>query len=447
MIGLYHGALIHPGKKKLYDYMLQYYHCPDKTYLKQQINLLCNQCLICFRCKKLIHNYKYGSSDRNLLYRPNQMILCDLYEGFKLAANRVQGDKQGVKAVLIIYDLYSHMLFIHPLNSKTQQNVIQRLTAHFSVMGPPRYLLTDNASLFRGSSIKQYCKDTNVSLLASSAMSSYSRGKIERNIQLFLHAVKKYTYNLDSIYFCKAIAEIGFSLNTMPLRKSYLTPINIHYLSSYNFLHPLQDDDKTYWNYIDVSEHTKQEFREKGVLLQKDIQKYREEFIKERLKQLDEQNANKKDHDIQLWDFVMIKNFTKEDKTEPDYNINMFQVIKVRKFAITVKCVLTGVEHTYRVSNMKKLEVENLSEVDLPLSMIDDLKILTPDNYIQLLKTPINAPIQPRTTRRMAERQREELRMENTDILNKTTYDEDDEIDDYIIDLYDQATLLHTIFE
>ena len=143
----------------------------------------------------------------------------------------------------------------------------------------------------------------------------------------------------------------------------------------------------------------------------------------------------------------MIKNFTKEDKTEPDYNINMFQVIKVRKFAITVKCVLTGVEHTYRVSNMKKLEVENLSEVDLPLSMIDDLKILTPDNYIQLLKTPINAPIQPRTTRRMAERQREELRMENTDILNKTTYDEDDEIDDYIIDLYDQATLLHTIFE
>jgi hypothetical protein len=454
IVGFSHLNLNHPGIKRLYDYINKFYHCSDKTYLLEQVTLLCKQCMICFRCKRLIHNREYGSSDRNLLYKPNQLLLADLFEGFSLLGNRHGGDSTGTKSILVLFDLFSHCIFLHPLGAKTQNAVIHRLTSHFSILGPVRYLLTDNASIFRGRNIRSFCKEVNVSLLESAAMSSYSRGCIERQVQRLLHEVKKKTYKEDHIAFCKSMSKSCFAMNIIPLNKTFLCPLNIHFHSLLSFSSPMQDEDSNLsWPvYIDTGFHMKPEYKEMAEKLQQEVLKFRDELVNEKKDRLDKLNKNKKKHNLRLWDFCLVQTFSKTNKALPDYGLNIYQVIKVRDITITVRCILTGREHAYRNTNLKKLDQENIQNIDLPTSLLDELCIITPESFNKLLVQNVPGPVQPRRSNRILLKHNPgavdmEEEDKSTQVLNKQIYDDEDQLDEFELKLIDQIDLLMTVHE
>jgi hypothetical protein len=392
LVALYHASLNHPGKVALYKYINVFYHVLNKTYLKNLIDKLCDSCLVCITCKPKTHNYALGSSNRNLMFQPNQMIYADLYEMSTLA-NMTGGDREHVKSLLIIHDIYSKATFIFPIPEKRQYCIIQALAGYFQANKLCKYFVSDNGSVFRGEKIRRFLKDLNIHMMDTSAYSPRSHGVIERQVQRVVTLLRKANFDNPEVSFCRTISEVGYAINTTPYSNSFLCPLNVHYLSYLNFENTIENEGSPLLKapYCDYNMSFKPQHQEKAKELSQEVQKFRDEYMTLKKKQLQELNANKKEHEFKLHDFVFLKDHT-HIKTQAIFKPNIWQVLKLMDRVLTVQNVVTLQTTAFNTMDIKKLKLDSITDVQLPLFLIDELKLITLTNLKEILFASDNTP-------------------------------------------------------
>ena len=449
IVALIHGTLNHCGKKKLYDFINNFYAVQNKKYLKAFVDKLVDSCLLCLRNKPNHIAYKKGSADYNLLNAPNQIICADLYEMSTLQ-NQIGGDKQKTKAILVIKDLYSKYVTLYPIEEKTQYAVIQRLSSYFQNNPLPRWFLSDNGKLFRGNDFTKFLQKLNVKVLNSAAEHAPSRGFIERQIQEVLMMIKNYNYeNQDSISVCETMAKMGYALNTTPFKNTYLTPYNIHHMSLKNFNNLLDNETTKLLQppYCDYTWTSLPDFIEQGKKLEEEVKTYREKYIKIKKDLVDKANKTRKRHSFQVHDFVLTKDFARS-KFRPNYSLDVCQIIKINNFTCVLKNQITSQIYCRHVTQIKKINFDKLSKADLPLSLCNELKLMTTENIKDLFQYPvIMAKI--RRSKRIKERKNKNINLpsDQTSSSDEGQILHDDDYFKYIPNLLDQAQAMSTIFE
>ena len=396
IIGITHGSLSHPGISRLYNYINTYYYVKNKTHLSEIIKKLNSNCLTCLANKNQIQNYKLGSAFSNNVYQPNFMITSDLLD---LPKKLINGDKHGIKHLLIIQDIFSKYVTIYCLPTATQKAIIQNYANYFAQHGLVKYHLSDNASIYRGHDINKYFKILNIMNMNSSPLSSKSRGLIERCVQTINQYIRVQHFEpMDMIDLAKTITEISHALNQVPLKGTFLTPFNVQFVSLKNFEVTGYDQDNFLIAPFSKLSHThKEDYDKIANELNKSILNHRENFTKIKKEQLEKININKTNHPFRINDLVIIKNVLHK-KLFHLYYLKLFRVIEERSHTLKLEDILTKQHTNRKVQHCKKIDVQEKEYLDLDIKLIDKLKIITPDNINSIFEIEI-LPTDPISTR------------------------------------------------
>ena len=387
LIGTIHGSLNHPGIQKLYNYINAYYYVQNKTYLLEQIRKLNNNCLACLANKNKPQNYKTGSIFKNHVYAPNYMISSDLLD---LPKTMIKGDKNNVKHLLVIQDVFSKYVTIYCLPKATQTVLIHAFANYFSIHGLVRYHLSDNASIYRGHTIQEYFKKNLIKNMNSSPLFSKARGFIERTIGKINNYIRLEQFRpLSMIDLASTITEIAHSLNQQPLHNTFLTPYNVHFISMKNFSVTGSDNNNLLIsNFCKLSHNHNEDFNKLANVHNKNIVEYGKDYREFKLTELDKINKNKKDHSFRTNDTVLIKNVLHK-KLFHLYHLNLFRITRADKTTIVVENLKNHQVTLRKVNHIKKIEVQDIPEIDLPQTLINRLKILTKENIESIFEIDI----------------------------------------------------------
>lgn len=387
LIGTIHGSLNHPGIQKLYNYINAYYYVQNKTYLLELIRKLNNNCLACIANKNKPHNYKTGSIFKNHVYAPNYMISSDLLD---LPKTMTKGDKNNIKHLLVIQDVFSKYITIYCLPKGTQNVLIHAFANYFSVHGLVRYHLSDNASIYRGHTIQNYFKKNLVTNMNSSPLFSKARGYIERCIQKVNNFIRLEQFRpLTMIDLASTITQISHSLNQQPLHNTFLTPFNVHFMSMKNFSITGSDNNNLLIsNFCKLSYNHNEDFDQLAKGFNDQVVEYGKEYREFKLTELDKINKNKKDHSFRTNDVVLIKNVLHK-KLFHLYHLKLFRIRKANETTIVVQNLKNNQVTLRKTNHVKKLDIENIPEIDLPQTLINKLKILTKENIESIFEIDI----------------------------------------------------------
>lgn len=117
------------------------------------------------------------------------------------------------KTFFIVVDAFSRWVEVIPMNSTNAQQVILALANIFSRFGDPITVVSDNGPPFSSSEFKQFCDDSDISLMHSPPYHPQSNGIAERWVQTVKVALKK---ELGTAFNEKVLLKILFSLRNTP---------------------------------------------------------------------------------------------------------------------------------------------------------------------------------------------------------------------------------------
>ncbi len=435
-VGLFHGNHDHIRKIGLYNVINKNYFIENKALLKEKIDSLCNNCVLCLNNRLQIHNFKRGSTYKNFIFGPSVGLIADLLE---LPTNLKFGDKYRATNLLIMEDLFSHFISIFPQKDKTSSSLIHSLTFYFQIFGVPKYFLSDLGPIFDAANTRSFLSDLNIYQFDSSPYLSRVRGRIERKVKTVNQYIRDYMHSLNDktkiINTCQTIAEIAYSINTQPLPNSYLTPQNLMLMSFKNYTNSFNEIRNNPLN-LDFYKYTiipRTEFDKKAKLLNNEIQSHQEKFRLFKEKQLLKINKHKKDHSFEINDFCLIRNYA--NKFSAYYLNHVYKCVKINKHTILLRNVLNNSLILRHVSQLKKLNINHLDKYIVPNKLSDDLKLMTSSNINDIFKFDLVKDL-PRSSNRNNQ----------IDETDKTDKNEQINFED-IPDIFDSLVELSTIFE
>ena len=144
--------------------------------MSAQITDMVSKCSICNTYKK--RNCKEPMIGHDIPDRPWQKIATDLFE--------LDGEQY-----LVLVDYYSSFFEVNKLTSTKSQSVINICKQHFSRLGIPDELCSDNASQYSSAEFKQFSVDYGFKHTTSSPTYPQSNGKAEKAVHIAKTLLKK----------------------------------------------------------------------------------------------------------------------------------------------------------------------------------------------------------------------------------------------------------------
>ena len=86
---------------------------------------------------------------------------------------------------LIIVDAHSKWIDIHPMQSITSSNTIEKLRIVFATYGIPRKIVTDNGTSFTSSEFQEFMRSNGIVHIKSAPYHPSTNGLAERAVQTF----------------------------------------------------------------------------------------------------------------------------------------------------------------------------------------------------------------------------------------------------------------------
>ena len=88
--------------------------------------------------------------------------LKDQYEADLADVQKLSKENDGIRFLLVVIDVFSRFLWVEPLPSKHEENVIKGFRLIFEKSGRPRRLRTDRGKEFTGGKVQNFLKNENI---------------------------------------------------------------------------------------------------------------------------------------------------------------------------------------------------------------------------------------------------------------------------------------------
>ncbi|CAD6234146.1 GSCOCG00012365001-RA-CDS, partial [Cotesia congregata] len=141
----------HLGRDRMYKRIKVRYYWPG---MWRDVDEFVEACEVCKRVK-----YKQTSSKAPMQTRqpiqPWAVVAADITGPFTRS-------RRGHQYVLVIQDLYTRFIELHPLRRHTGATVVDAMKRTFSLRGYPLFLITDNGREFVNDTLKEYLRATGV---------------------------------------------------------------------------------------------------------------------------------------------------------------------------------------------------------------------------------------------------------------------------------------------
>lgn len=232
IISLFHYSLGHIGEAKLKYYIKNNYYLNNKKYANLICENLSNSCYGCITNKQTNYRFKEGSTNFIKSKRPNETIYLDLLE-FPIFEGHLKKNTKNPSAILVIKCVFSSYISLYVINSKRDFEIRNSLSNYFCVHDIPKYMVTDNAKLFKSHLFINYMKKLGVNIVKSSALKSKTRGFIEIAVKRINYFLRMYRQD-DKLDPHHTISIIGYMLNHIPYKNQKLSPHNIMFTSLKN---------------------------------------------------------------------------------------------------------------------------------------------------------------------------------------------------------------------
>ena len=420
----------HPGAQRLYNRLKNLYYVKNKGELEKYCKALCSNCLPCLTSKSRPNNYKKGTSFETYLKKPGQCVSMDILE-FSALASKIGAAKYQVSSVLTIIDIFSKYITLYLLGPKTQSDIVRCLANYCQQNGIPERILSDNASNFKGATIRQFYKSQGIQELNSSPVKPQSRGVVERangiiNTLLRIHSVD------SQLTILEILSSIGNILNKIPFPGTLISPYNLHHKSVKFLDKNLTMNNSTLFDQEELSYNIKP-FDRRLFETRNEIndicKETRNLLMVANKKRLEIINKNKKEHKFIIHGYVFIKILSFSNayniKQKFLFSRDIHRILKVYKYYLLLENIISGAIITRHITHCKKLEPHLLGPLELPPEFLIHL------NYLQMPKHLVI----PLTSR---------IKINQSDQIEDLE-DEDDE--NLIFNEEDKIRLLETIYE
>ena len=378
---LIHSSLLHPGIDRLYNRINKMYYVEKKTELKKIIKGLCTNCLVCIQHKSTNYKFNKGTATHKYITSPNIIVAGDLIE-FSIIANKQKGI-QNIKGLFLLCDVFSKYVTIFPLQEKNQITILHSLTMYCGFMAVPKKFWFDNATILNSKKVYDFVYSIGSQVLHSSPKRSSTRGFIENRCRVVQDMIRKYL-NQEKFDILQVLATVTYGLNTTPFKGSILSPHNLQFLS----LHNIKNDIITPTGFLFQPQitHSNISLDNRFLNIKQDVeilvQETRAAMIKEQEKLTEKRNLNTHPHSFKYNDLVFVKIINRPTyfaKLKPLYSLDLYRVVKVRQFLLTVENLVTNQVINRSIFDVKKLRIDTMGFFQLPPDIVDSLKYISLD--------------------------------------------------------------------
>ena len=204
----------HMGIARTYKGLDAKYAILEKTKLKTVVEELISSCIPCRLTEANTSRKKLAGSFQRLA--PNRLWVMDLIE---LASD---------KNILCIVDAFSLFLITSSLGRKTQSKIKTAVNTAIGILGRPDMILTDNASIFTGESMRKFYAQNNIIKKDSSPYHSIARSIVERLNRSIEELITKYSHPQTGYLFEDTLGLVTFILNQrISAYHPYITPSSL----------------------------------------------------------------------------------------------------------------------------------------------------------------------------------------------------------------------------
>jgi len=350
-----HYLSLHCGDRKLVEQVRTFFHVPDVSILKKDIQLLTKSCIGCLLVNSARDMYQHGIYP---LHSKNTHIQVDLVE-------RLAGKKAGY--LMVVIDTYTKYVTVYPLLTKKMDQIILNLANYFAQNGRIRYLGADN--YFRSRALRQFCASQGCVLLESAAYRSRSRAFVESVNHRLQRGMKLLNVNSD-LPFEHTLPLATFLLNSIHLHGTNITPTDLHWGMHPNSTLEMRPDLLGLSNSgIRADPGTVEKVLEELKLAQDDFIEHRG---KERKALQTKKNMRRGPHSFQVGDVVLIRKRLEvtgvSSKLNDRYLKVPYKVHRSSEYLIFIESLLSGVILPRGPADLKKVKGLHLDDMTLTLT-------------------------------------------------------------------------------
>jgi hypothetical protein len=414
----YHAKIHHRGITTTYEIIKKQFEIDDVKKFKEKLKNTLSGCVACVTCKACFYKpFKYQSNYGGII---QDSITIDVIESSKQFSPHSQVP---IHSVLGIICNVSKHISVYYLSNNNTNEIYNALLSYFSRYRIPSYINCDNASVFRNKKIYSLLNMFNVRLNRSSPYKSRARTFIENAFKQLREASRVFCENhpgtnelMAFLYFIKVHNSLP-----LPIPGIYITP---------NFLVNQEDSCHFYKNdyksvIIGNMEKRlvmvdKKTLEEEALDSEKSFNEAME-LIKKKLDlHLKAVNKNRVDHDFNVGDLVVPRNFSRTRKSQAVYLNDPSRIIETNKKSLLVlTSLITGLIYIRHVMDVKKIKIVNPE--NLPIHSFQKYSLYTKE-YLELLVA--NSKIKAKNlekneaimTRAAAKRYEERIKR-NTDLI------------------------------
>lgn len=386
-----HYSLMHMGNQRLWNYVNNYYYFNNRKLAKLICDNLTANCLLCIQNKPNSLRLKEGSTFNNSINSPNKLIYSDLLE-LPTFENKVR--KQDPKALLIIKDVYSTYTSIYILQSKTSRAIMNCLSNYFSVHDIPASFISDNASIYKSKLIMSYFNNLNIKVLNSSILKSKSRGFIERAVRTTNEMLRIYREKYTTLDLSHILSISCAMLNKIPFLNEKLSPYNIQFNSLDGIMDgEFKDPTENVFQYV-LNDNLNLYSEQYKLEVQQLIKDCRDRVVQYKMRNSDKKNKNRIDHSFHINDIVFTKLNDKSYgfKYKPLFGLVPYKVVDRSDQTIHIQNQISGQVVMRHASDLKKVNFNKLSKLDIDKSLAEAFKLLSYDNINELFNIPVLKP-------------------------------------------------------
>ena len=343
-----HFLNLHPGAKKLYSSILNFYYIRDKTELKELTEKVNKGCIGCLLVSVKKDNYVHGIVP---LESKNVLISIDLIENLPST----------YKYLLVVTDVYTKYCTIYPLHSKKFSGIIGALVNYFATCGRIKFLLSDN--YFRSIALKKFCLSQGTTLLNSAAYRSTARSHVESLNFRVQKAIRLLNVRTNMSYEYVLPLAV-YLLNNRTLMNSSMTPQILHH-----GLFP-NKTDSTRPNHLSMSGSGVQVDAESIKRVLDEMHLAELEFISDnynlRKKIQSKKNARRVTHSYLVGDIVLVRKRSilpgVTSKLNYSYLKTPFKIVKQNEHLIFLENLISGIIIYRAAGDLKEVKTVNINQ-------------------------------------------------------------------------------------
>ena len=379
----------HSGYQGLLNVCREMFTFENLKMMKKVCNQISSNCLACILGKIKADRNPHGSFKVD---KSTVAVQIDLIEG---TIGRYAN-------ILTIIDVYSRYVTAYPLATKTSAAVQNCLLQYLQTNPTLRYIVSDNASIFRSASMQKFYKSLSIINPSSGVYKSRSRGLVERANGLIQNGIVSLIAEKRENWIY-ALPLAIFLMNHKIFFGQKLSAANLHFRSAATRIDFFrQEQDSIYQSNVPTNlKETEKEIEE--MLLKE------EEFLV--ANRVDVQNTrrikankSKKLVEIPNGTFVVLKRRYVATGVSPKfltpYVRDLYKVIKAGDYNVAMNSVLTGLVVIRPRMDVKTIDTLDMGEDgQLEEKAKKILEIITESNILENFAQPVDIRPTKRVTR------------------------------------------------